>query len=130
MLFAAVQIEQYKALVGTELLYYTLPKINWISAENKNRACHRWSAEWNVLYVHTGMRTSISGPLKPNRSCCCCCSDFVRRFRLFFIINRIDWDIEPCIIGWSDLALFCNFRKDTRFCWSGNDFILKKLQGT
>ena len=24
-----------------------------------------------------------------------------------------------CTIGWSDLALFRNFRKVTRFCWSG-----------
>ena len=24
-----------------------------------------------------------------------------------------------CTVGWSDLTFFCNFRKATRFCWSG-----------
>ena len=24
-----------------------------------------------------------------------------------------------CAVGWSDLALFCDFRTATRFCWSG-----------
>ena len=31
---------------------------------------------------------------------------------------RQDLDSQPCTVGWSDLALFCDFRKATRLCRS------------
>ena len=72
-------------------------------------------------------------------------------YPVFLLINKIVLYIYVhCTVGWSDLAIFCYFRKVTGFCWSGiflggqfqkiykfcsvrrtrgKVFIFKKLQG-
>ena len=34
------------------------------------------------------------------------------------VLGALVW-VSACTVGWSDLALFCNVRIVTRFCWSG-----------
>ena len=38
---------------------------------------------------------------------------------LILILDRVNLDGNYCTLGWSDLALYCDFGKGTSFCRSG-----------
>ena len=53
------------------------------------------------------------------RLLCGSCSVYISSLSAHLAVPMGSAILIGSAIGWSDLALFCNFRKATHFCWSG-----------